>query len=391
MREETKIIHGNGSDPLTGAVSTPIYQTSTFEQAAPGENQGFDYARSNNPTRQVLEDTIARLESAEAGFAFSSGLAAVDAVLKLLSYGDEVVAVDDIYGGSFRLFEHIYSRFGIKVNYVDTSETDQVFNAVNENTRLIWLETPTNPTLKISDIETIANIANANDCLLVVDNTFASPALQKPIELGADIVLHSATKYLGGHSDVLAGLLAVKTPELAEKIKYIQNASGGVLGPWDCWLVLRGIQTLHLRIEKQCTNAFALAKFLSQHEAVDQVFYPGLESHKNHEIAKKQQRLYGGVVSFSLKEDTQEAAKKFVTSTQLFKLAESLGGVKSLTAHPATMTHKSTPVDIRRNAGIQDSLVRLSCGIEHELDLIEDVEQALNVVLSNQEVVLTNR
>ena len=383
MREETKLIHGIGSDPLTGAVSTPIYQTSTYEQEEPGVNKGFDYARTNNPTRKVLEETIARLESAEAGFAFASGLAAVDAVLKLLKAGDEVIAVDDIYGGSFRLFEHIYSRFGIKVNYIDTSNTEEVFEAVTDKTKIIWLETPTNPTLKISDIETIAGIAEANDCLLVVDNTFASPVLQKPLELGADIVIHSATKYLGGHSDVLAGLVAVATPELAEQIKFIQNSSGGVLGPWDCWLVIRGIQTLHLRIEKQCNNAFAIARYLENHEAIDKIYYPGLEQHTNHEIAKKQQRLYGGVVSFSLKDDTQEAAKKFVTSTNLFKLAESLGGVKSLTCHPATMTHKSTPVDIRRNAGIQDSLVRLSCGIEHELDLIEDVEQALTSVLAS--------
>ena len=381
MREETKLIHGNGADPLTGAVSTPIYQTSTFEQEEPGVNKGFDYARTNNPTRKVLEDTIARLESAEAGFAFSSGLAAVDAVLKLLKYGDEVIAVDDIYGGSFRLFEHIYSRFGIKVKYIDTTKTEQVFEAVTDKTKIIWLETPTNPTLKISDIEAIAGIAKASNCLLVVDNTFASPVLQKPLDLGADIVIHSATKYLGGHSDVLAGLVAVATPELAEQIKFIQNSSGGVLGPWDCWLVIRGIQTLHLRVEKQCKNAFALARFLENHEAIDKIYYPGLEKHVNHEVAKKQQRLYGGVVSFSLKDDTQEAAKKFVTSTKLFRLAESLGGVKSLTCHPATMTHKSTPVEIRRNAGIQDSLIRLSCGIEHELDLIEDVEQALATVL----------
>jgi cystathionine beta-lyase len=385
MREETKIIHGNGTDPLTGAVSTPIYQTSTFEQEEPGVNRGFDYARTGNPTREVLENTIASLESAEAGFAFGSGLAAVDAVLKLLKTGDEIIAVDDIYGGSFRLFEHIYSRFGIDVKYIDTTDITQVFDAISEKTKIIWLETPTNPTLKISDIEAIARIAEANDCLLVVDNTFASPALQKPLELGADIVIHSATKYLGGHSDVLAGLVAVATPELAEEIKFIQNASGGVLGPWDCWLVIRGIQTLHLRIEKQCKNAFAIAEFLNDHEVVDKVFYPGLASHTNHEIAKKQQRLYGGVVSFSLKDDTLEAAKKFVTSTKLFKLAESLGGVRSLTAHPATMTHKSTPTDIRRNAGIQDSLIRLSCGIEHELDLVEDVQQALNSVLISQQ------
>jgi len=380
MREETRIIHGLGPDPLTGAVSTPVYQTSTYVQEAPGKNKGFDYSRTNNPTRKALEDTIAGLEQGVAGFAFGSGLAAVDAVLKLLSAGDEIIAVDDIYGGSFRLFEHIYSRFGITVQYVDTTSIPEVEAVFSEKTKLIWLETPTNPTLKISDIEAISAIAAQGDCLVVVDNTFASPALQRPLHLGADIVLHSATKYLGGHSDVLAGLVVVSTEKLAEKVKFIQNASGGVLGPWDSWLIIRGIQTLHLRIEKQCANAFSVARFLVSHEAVDKVFYPGLITHKNHEVAKRQQKLYGAIVSFSFKEDTSESARQFVTSTKYFKLAESLGGVRSLCCHPATMTHKSTPDEVRRNAGIQDSLVRLSCGIEHELDLVEDVEEALNSV-----------
>lgn len=377
MREETQLIHALDADPQTGAISTPIYQTSTFVQEAPGVNQGFDYARTNNPTRQALERSIAQLEQAVAGFAFASGLAAVDAVLKLLSQGDEIVAVDDIYGGSFRLFEHIYSRFGIKVTYVDTSEVEEVRNAITPKTKVIWLETPTNPTLKVSDIEAISHVAKSANALLVVDNTFASPALQKPLTLGADIVVHSATKYLGGHSDVLAGLVVVGSEDLAEQIKYIQNASGGVLGPWDSWLVIRGIQTLHLRIEKECNNAFAVAKFLEQLDEVDKVYYPGLVQHKNHEVAKKQQKLYGAIVSFSFKDDQQETAVEFVKNTRFFKLAESLGGTKSLVSHPATMTHKSTPPEVRQKAGIQESLVRLSCGIEHVDDLIEDLKQAI--------------
>jgi cystathionine beta-lyase len=377
MHFETALIHSIPVDPQTGAISTPIYQTSTFVQEAPGVHKGYDYARSNNPTRAVLERLIAELEQGKAGFAFASGLAAIDAVIKLLSAGDEVVAVDDIYGGTFRIFAGIYSRFGLKVHYTDTSNLAQVAAAITPATKLVWLETPTNPTLKISDIAAISKIAHAHGALLVVDNTFASPALQQPLRLGADIVIHSATKYLAGHSDLIAGLVATRHQDLADRLKYIQNSSGGILGPFDSWLCLRGIETLPLRIAKQSANAFRVARFLEQHPAVARVYYPGLESHPNHEIASRQQDAFGGVVSFSLKEDTAEAAKALVTRTRLFQLAESLGGVKSLLCHPATMTHASIPADRRRAAGVSDSLVRLSCGIEHASDLVEDLEAAL--------------
>ena len=373
MQEATQIIHSIPVDPATGAISVPIYQTSTFVQSAPGVNQGFDYSRSNNPTRKALEDLIAKLEGGHSGYAFASGLAAVDAVLKTLRSGDEVVAVDDIYGGTFRIFAHVYEKFGIKVKYVDPTDPIEVLDALNEKTRLLWLESPTNPTLKVSDIEIQCNLAHRCGALVVVDNTFASPVLQKPIELGADLVVHSATKYLAGHSDVVAGLVVARTAELGEVIKFNQNASGGILGPWDSWLTIRGIETLALRVERQSANGLAVARFLESHPEVDQVFYPGLESHPTHEIAKNQQKAFGGVVSFTLKEDTVENAINFVTSTQLFKLAESLGGVKSLLCHPAGMTHKGTPREIRHEAGIKDSLIRLSCGIEAAEDLINDL------------------
>lgn len=382
MQEITKILHSLPIDPLTGSISTPIYQTATFVQEAPGEHKGFDYARSNNPTRQVLETLIANLEHGSRGLAFASGLAAIDCVLKLLKAGDEIVAVDDIYGGSFRLFTHVYEKFGVKVTYVDTTDAANVLNALSPNTRLIWLETPTNPTLKISDIETIARYAHAAGALLVVDNTFCSPAIQTPLTLGADIVIHSATKYLAGHSDVIAGLLAVKDEALGDKLKFIQNASGGILGPWDSWLTIRGIETLPLRVEAHSRNALTVAKALQTHEAVAEVFYPGLASHKNHEIAAKQQKGFGGVVSFRLKDDTLDAARIFATNTRLFKLAESLGGVKSLVCHPATMTHKSIPAPKRQASGVSDSLIRLSCGIEGAEDLVQDVLQALNAILT---------
>ena len=373
----TKIIHSIPSDPLTGAISVPVYQTSTFIQEAPGINKGFDYARTNNPTRKALEDVTAKLEEGHSGFAFSTGLAAIDAVLKLLSKGDEIIAVDDIYGGAYRLFTHVYEKLGVKVHYVDTTDPTNIANKINSQTKLIWLESPTNPTLKISDIRTISIIAKSVKAWLVVDNTFASPIAQNPIHLGADIVIHSGTKYIGGHSDLVAGLVVVKTEELSQKLKFIQNASGAVLGPWDSFLTLRGIETLDIRYKKQCENAFAVAAFLVSHLAVDQVFYPGLVSHKNHEIAKRQQNgLYGGVVSFTLKEDTVEAANTFVTSTKYFKLAESLGGVKSLLCHPPQMTHASIPRDIRLKSGIKDSLIRLSCGIENTEDLINDLSLA---------------
>lgn len=382
MQAETKILHAIPTDPLTGAVSVPIYQTSTFAQDAPGVNKGFDYARSNNPTRKALEDLVASLENGKSGFAFASGLAAIDAVIKLLSAGDEVLAVDDIYGGTYRIFSQIYSRFGIKVNYIDTTDVTNIIDNITPETKFIWLETPTNPTLKISDIEEIAKVAHNNGALLVVDNTFASPALQTPLDLGADIIIHSATKYLAGHSDVIAGVVVVKDEELAAKVKFIQNASGGILGPFDSWLTIRGIETLTLRVQKQSETAQKVAEFLTTLDGIEKVFYPGLSSHPNHEIAKKQQALFGGVISFTLKEDSIEAAERFVTQTKYFKLAESLGGVKSLLCHPAQMTHKSIPAEVRRASGINDSLIRLSIGLEHADDLIEDLKETLQKTLT---------
>ena len=380
----TQLIHSIPVDPLTGAISVPIYQTSTFVQEAPGVNKGYDYARTGNPTRATLEDIIARLENGSTGVAFGSGLAAIDAVVKLLETGDEILAVDDIYGGAFRLFTHVYQKFGINVNYVDTTNVENVFNAVTPKTKLIWIETPTNPTLKISDIEAIGKIAKANHCLLCVDNTFASPALQQPLLLGADIVVHSATKYLSGHSDLIAGLVVTKEKELGDKIKFIQNASGAILSPFDSWLVIRGIETLNLRIKQHCANAQAVAEFLETHPAVDKVYYPGLKNHVNHEVALRQAKGFGGIVSFTLKNDTEEAATAFVTSTQYFKLAESLGGVKSLLCHPAQMTHKSIPSEKRRAAGVADSLIRLSVGLEEVADLVDDLNNAFKKTASTK-------
>ncbi|MFI5153301.1 MAG: trans-sulfuration enzyme family protein [Chitinophagales bacterium] len=389
MLSSTKLIHSIPVDPLTGAISVPIYQTSTFVQEAPGLNKGYDYSRTGNPTRASLEEIMAQLEEGKIGIAFASGIAAIDAVLKLLESGDEIVAVDDIYGGAYRLFEQVYKKFGINVRYVDASNANNVFNAISPLTKLIWIETPTNPTLKISDISAIAKMAKANRCLLCVDSTFASPALQKPLTLGADIVIHSATKYLGGHSDLIAGIVVTKDQTLGEKIKFYQNACGGILGPFDSWLVIRGIETLHLRIRQHCASAQSIAEFLSGHSDVDQVFYPGLTSHPNHEIAKKQSGGFGGIVSFSLKENTEEAAGRFVTNTSLFKLAESLGGIKSLVSHPAAMTHKSIPTEKRRQAGVSDSLIRLSVGLEDPEDLIEDLAHAFAAINRKKERLLT--
>jgi cystathionine beta-lyase len=384
MSNATQILSTIPIDPLTGAISVPIYQTSTFVQEAPGVNKGYDYARTGNPTRGTLEDIIAQLEEGKVGVAFASGLAAIDAVVKSLKSGDEILAVDDIYGGAFRLFTHVYEKFGITINYVDSTSAENVFNAVTPKTKLIWIETPTNPTLKVSDIAAIAKIARASGSWLCVDNTFASPALQKPLALGADIVVHSATKYLGGHSDLIAGLVVTKDQELGEKIKFIQNASGAILSPFDSWLVIRGIETLSLRIKQHCLNAQIVAEYLETHPAVDKVFYPGLKTHLNHDIAKEQASGFGGIVSFTLKEDTEKAAIQFVTSTKLFKLAESLGGVKSLLCHPANMTHKSIPQEKRRAAGVADSLIRLSVGLEEAADLVKDIEQAFAAIESKQ-------
>ena len=385
MSSATELIHSIPVDPLTGAVSVPIYQTSTFVQEAPGVNKGYDYSRSNNPTRAVLEQLIAKLEKGATGLAFSSGLAAIDCVIKLLKTGDEIVAVDDIYGGAFRLFGSVYAQFGIKVTYVDTSDTQKVFDAITDKTKLIWLETPTNPTLKISDIEAIAKIAKASNCLLCVDNTFATPVLQQPLAQGADIVVHSATKYLGGHSDLIAGLLVAKDPVLGAKLKFYQNACGNILAPFDSWLTIRGIETLHLRIRQHCATALEVAQWLEQHPLIEKVYYPGLKTHANHELAKKQSKGFGGIVTFKLKEDTEAAALEIVNNTSLFKLAESLGGIKSLISHPMNMTHKSIPAEIRRAAGVTDSLIRLSIGLEEAEDLIQDLENTFAQVGKSKE------
>jgi cystathionine beta-lyase len=381
MNKTTQLIHSVPVDELTGSISVPIYQTATYVQESPGINKGYDYGRSNNPTRHALEKIVAQLEGGHSAYAFATGLAAIDAVLKLLSAGDEIVAVDDIYGGAYRLFTHVYQKFGITVKYVDTTDVANAVDVVSDKTKLVWLESPTNPTLKVSDIEKISAIAHARGALVVVDNTFASPVAQQPLLLGADIVVHSGTKYLGGHSDLVAGLAVVKTAEIAEKIKFIQNASGGILGPQDCWLLIRGIETVTLRVERQCKSAQKVAEFLASHEDVEKVYYPGLPSHKNHELAARQQNgLFGGIISFVLKENTEEAATRFVTSTTYFKLAESLGGVKSLLCHPAQMTHKSIPREKRIHSGVADSLIRLSCGIEEAEDLVADLKNAFRVV-----------
>lgn len=387
MKEQTQILHSIPVDELTGSISVPIYQTSTFVQDAPGEHKGFDYSRSNNPTRKVLEDCIAKLENGTNGYAFASGLAAIDTVVKLLEYGDEIIAVDDIYGGAFRLFTHIYQKFGIKIKYVDATNAENVANAISDKTKLIWIESPTNPTLKIADIRAIAKIAKANNTLLCVDNTFASPASQKPIDLGADIVIHSATKYISGHSDLIAGLVVTATQELGDKIKFIQNASGAILGPFDSWLVIRGIETLSLRIKQHAENAQKIAEYLLEEKLVKNVYYPGLPSHHNYEIAKAQQKYFGGVVAFDLVIDDKELAIQIVKSTKLFKLAESLGGVKSLCCLPCEMTHKSIPAEKRYSAGVTDSLIRLSVGLEDADDLIADIKQAIAIaVKQNAEI-----
>ncbi len=383
MKEETKILQAIPVDELTGAVSTPIYQTATFVHELPGVTKGFDYSRTNNPTRQVLENLLAELEDGHSGFAFASGVAAIDAVLKLLHAGDEIVAVDDIYGGTFRLFSKIYDRFNIKVNYVDTTDIENVRAAFTAKTKLVWLETPTNPTLRISDIKVIADLTHEAGALLVVDNTFASPALQKPIQLGADIVVHSATKYLAGHCDVIAGAVVVNSEELSNEIKFIQNATGGILGPFDSWLTIRGIETLALRIERSCENALKIARFLESHEAVEQVNYPGLESHPNHDLANSQQKYFGGVISFTLKSNNIDDAIQFASNTSFFNLTDSVGGVKSSISHPVSMSHKAMTPEARKKAGIGNSLIRLSVGIEHADDLIKDLGEAFIKITSS--------
>ncbi|MGX5817471.1 trans-sulfuration enzyme family protein [Chitinophaga lutea] len=378
MKPSTQLIHSIPVDELTGAISVPIYQTSTFVQESPGINKGFEFSRANNPTRKVLEDLICSLEEGYAGFAFASGMSAIDAVLKLLKTGDEIMAVEDTYGGIFQIFNSMFERFGIKVNFVDLSDTDKILEKLTDKTRIIWLESPTNPTLKVSDIKSVSKIARQHNILLVVDNTLSTPILQKPIPLGADIVIESASKYLAGHTDVIAGLVVVNSKVLADQMKFNQNISGSILSPFEAWLTIRGIETLWLRMEKQCANALAIASFLAEHPAVDKVFYPGLATHKNHHIARKQQKAFGAIVSFSLKADLLKNAIRIVNATKLFKLAESFGGVKSMLSHPVTMTHRNIPEEFRRKAGLQDSCIRLSVGIEDAEDLINDLKQALD-------------
>lgn len=378
MKIATKYIHaGAEPDPSTGAIMTPIYQTSTYVQEAPGVNQGFEYARSQNPTRKALEEAYAQIENGKFGLAFGSGVAATDAVMKLLSPGDEVIAANDMYGGTYRLFSKVYERFGIVFTYVDTTDIHNIKNAVSPKTKLIWIETPTNPLMNITDIEGTATIAKANNVLLCVDNTFASPYLQNPLDMGADIVMHSATKYLGGHSDVIQGALMMNSAELREQLYFIQKSCGAVPGPMDCFLVLRGIKTLHLRMQRHCENGRTIAHWLRKHPKVGKVYWCGFEDHPNYAIARKQMRDFGGMLSFELKDDSIEAAKKVLSSTKLFSLAESLGGVESLINHPASMTHASIPREKRIANGLSDTLIRLSIGVEDADDLIHDLDNAL--------------
>jgi len=381
MKFATKAIHaGVEPDPSTGAIMTPIFQTSTFVQPAVGQNKGFEYARSSNPTRQALEKSFAALEDAKHGFAFSSGMAATDTLMKLLKPNDEVICGQDIYGGSYRLFVKVYEEIGIKFHFVDMQDEEIVKKTVNLQTKMIWIETPSNPLLQIVDIKKMIQIAKENNLISVVDNTFATPYLQNPIPMGADIAMHSATKYLGGHSDVVMGALMLNDDKLAERIYFIQKSCGAVPSPFDSFLVLRGIKTLHLRVDASCRNAAKIADFLMNQEKVENVYYAGLEHHKGHELAKKQMRQFGGMISFDLKHDTQENASKFLESTKIFVLAESLGGVESLACYPAMMTHASIPIEKRHEIGITDSLIRLSVGCEDVDDLIEDLKQALSLV-----------
>jgi cystathionine beta-lyase/cystathionine gamma-synthase len=378
MKQATRFIHaGAHPDPSTGAIMTPIFQTSTYVQEAPGKHKGYEYARSQNPTRQALEEALAVIENGKYGLAFGSGVAATDAVIKLLNPGDEVICGNDMYGGTYRLFSKIFSRFGIQFKYIDTCKSENVHAAITPQTKLIWIETPTNPLMNVSDIRAIAAIAKKANVLLCVDNTFATPYLQNPLDMGADIVMHSATKYLGGHSDVIQGALIMNNPELREQLYFIQKSCGAVPGPLDCFLVLRGIKTLHVRMKQHCENGRKIAHFLRQHPKVDKVLWCGFEDHPQFEVAKSQMRDFGGMMSFTLKDDSVDAATKVLCSTKLFSLAESLGGVESLINHPASMTHASIPREERIKNGLTDGLIRLSVGIEDADDLIADLAQAI--------------
>lgn len=378
MKLATRFIHaGAHPDPSTGAIMTPIYQTSTYVQDAPGVHKGYEYARSQNPTRQALEEAVAEIENGRYGLVFGSGVAATDSVMKLLQPGDEVIAANDMYGGTYRLFTKIYEKFGIRFHYVNMQDADNIKAHINENTQLIWTETPTNPLMNITDIAAVAAISKAHNLVLCVDNTFASPYLQNPLDLGADIVMHSATKYLGGHSDVIQGCLVMNDADLRDQLYFIQKSCGAVPGPMDCFLVLRGIKTLHVRMQRHCENGEKVAHWLRAHSAVAKVYWPGFTDHPNYEVAARQMRGFGGMISFELHNDSVEEARRVLSSTHLFSLAESLGGVESLINHPASMTHASIPREERLKNGLSDSLIRLSVGIEDADDLIEDLRKAI--------------
>ncbi len=378
MKFNTKTIHGGQKlDPAYGAVMPPIYQTSTYAQSTPGGHKGYEYSRTHNPTRNALENALASIENGKHGLAFGSGLAAIDAIIKTLNPGDEVVSTNDLYGGTYRLFTKVFENFGIKFHFIGMENADDIENYINSNTKLIWVETPTNPMMNIIDIKSISAIAKKHNILLAVDNTFATPYLQQPLNLGADIVMHSATKYLGGHSDVVMGALIVNDDALADQLYFIQNASGAICGPQDSFLVLRGIKTLHVRMERHCENGKAVAEFLANHPKIENVYWPGFETHPNHDVAKEQMTDFGGMVSFTTKGNNYEEAIKIVENLKIFTLAESLGGVESLAGHPASMTHASIPKEEREKTGVVDSLIRLSVGIEDKDDLIGDLKQAI--------------
>ncbi|GAA3632380.1 cystathionine gamma-synthase [Flavivirga jejuensis] len=378
MKFNTKVIHGGQEhDAAYGAVMPPIYQTSTYAQTTPGGHKGYEYSRTHNPTRNALENALASIENGEYGLAFGSGLAAIDAIIKLLKPGDEVISTNDLYGGSFRLFTKIFQDFGIKFHFIGMQNASNIETYINTNTKLIWVETPTNPMMNIIDVKAVSAISKKHKILLAVDNTFATPYLQQPLDLGADIVMHSATKYLGGHSDVVMGALIVKDKELADKLYFVQNASGAVCGPQDSFLVLRGIKTLHIRMQRHCENGKAVAEFLANHPKIENVYWPGFENHPNHDIAKSQMKDFGGMISFTTKGNNMKESIRIVENLKIFTLAESLGGVESLSGHPASMTHASIPKEEREKTGVVDSLIRLSVGIEDVDDLIADLEQAL--------------
>ena len=379
MKFNTKTIHGGQiTEKAYGAVMPPIYQTSTYAQKSPGNHKGFEYSRTHNPTRDALEKSIASLENGKFGLAFGSGLAAIDAVLKLLNPGDEVISTNDLYGGSYRLFTKVFERFNIKFHFTGMNKINAIENLVNSKTKLIWVETPTNPMMNVVDIKKISSLSKSKKILLAVDNTFATPYLQQPLNLGADIVMHSATKYLAGHSDVILGCLAVNKKELAEKLYFIQNASGAICGPMDSFLTLRGIKTLHVRMKRHCENAKIISKYLLENSKISKVYWPGFENHENHLIAKKQMCDYGAMISFVTKNNDFKKAIQIIERLKIFTLAESLGGVESLAGHPASMTHASIPKKIREESGVVDSLIRLSVGIEDVEDLIDDLDQAIH-------------